>query len=74
MKRASGIIMPISSLPSAYGIGTFGRAAYDFADFLHEAKQKYWQVLPLALPVLVTVPIRVFLPLQAIPISLTWKC
>lgn len=47
MKRASGIIMPISSLPSAYGIGTFGKAAYDFADFLHEAKQKYWQVLPL---------------------------
>ena len=47
MKRASGIIMPISSLPSAYGIGTFGRAAYDFADYLHEAKQKYWQVLPL---------------------------
>ena len=39
--------MPISSLPSPYGIGTFGKAAYRFADFLHEAGQKYWQLLPL---------------------------
>ena len=47
MERASGILMPISSLPSPHGIGTFGKAAYDFADFLHAAGQKYWQVLPL---------------------------
>ena len=39
--------MPISALPSRYGIGTIGRAAYDFADFLKEAGQKYWQILPL---------------------------
>jgi len=39
--------MSISSLPSPYGIGTLGKAAYDFADFLHEAGQKYWQMLPL---------------------------
>ena len=39
--------MPISSLPSPYGIGTFGKAAYEFADFLKAAGQKYWQVLPL---------------------------
>ena len=39
--------MPISSLPSPYGIGTFGKAAYDFADFLHAAGQGYWQLLPL---------------------------
>ncbi len=39
--------MPISSLPSRYGIGTFGKAAYDFADFLKASGQKYWQVLPL---------------------------
>ena len=39
--------MPISSLPSPYGIGTFGKAAYDFADFLHTAGQGYWQLLPL---------------------------
>ena len=47
MDRSSGILMPISSLPSPYGIGTFGKAAYRFADFLHEAGQKYWQLLPL---------------------------
>ena len=45
--RASGILMHISSLPSSWGIGTFGREAYAFADFLAEAKQKYWQILPL---------------------------
>ena len=47
MTRSSGILMPVSSLPSPYGIGTFGQAAYDFADFLHAAGQKYWQLLPL---------------------------
>ena len=46
IKRSSGILMPISSLPSPYGIGTLGKAAYDFADFLHEAKQSWWQMLP----------------------------
>ena len=47
IERSSGILMPIFSLPSPYGIGTLGRAAYDFADFLRAAGQKYWQVLPL---------------------------
>ncbi|MEG1524828.1 MAG: 4-alpha-glucanotransferase [Clostridia bacterium] len=47
MQRSSGILMHISSLPSPYGIGTFGRAAYEFVDFLKRAKQRYWQVLPL---------------------------
>ena len=45
--RKNGILMPIFSLPSPYGIGTFGRAAKDFVDFLHSAKQSYWQILPL---------------------------
>lgn len=45
--RSSGILMPISALPSPYGIGTFGKAAYDFADFLADAGQRYWQLLPL---------------------------
>jgi len=39
--------MSVASLPSHYGIGTFGKAAYEFADFLHSAGQKYWQMLPL---------------------------
>ena len=47
MQRASGILMPVFSLPSPYGIGTFGKAAYAFADFLHAAGQSCWQMLPL---------------------------
>jgi 4-alpha-glucanotransferase len=47
LDRSSGILMPISSLPSKYGIGTFGREAYNFIDFLHAAGQKYWQLLPI---------------------------
>ena len=47
MKRESGILYPISSLPSKFGIGSFSREAYEFVDFLKEAGQTYWQVLPL---------------------------
>lgn len=45
--RKSGILMPISSLPSAYGIGSFSKEAYAFVDFLVAAGQKIWQILPL---------------------------
>ncbi len=45
--RKSGILMPISSLPGAYGIGTFSKEAYDFVDFLKASGQTLWQVLPL---------------------------
>ncbi len=45
--RSSGILLHISSLPSDYGIGTMGAAAYKFVDFLEKAKQTYWQILPL---------------------------
>ena len=47
MDRHSGILLHISSLPSRHGIGTLGREAYAFADFLRAAGQKYWQLLPL---------------------------
>ena len=47
MERSAGILLSVSSLPSPYGIGTLGKAAYDFADFLAAAGQKYWQLLPL---------------------------
>lgn len=47
LKRSSGILLPVSSLPSPYGIGTLGKAAYDFVDFLHRAGQSWWQVLPI---------------------------
>ena len=45
--RASGILMHISSLPSEYGIGTFGREARRFVDFLEKAGQSFWQILPI---------------------------
>lgn len=48
-KRSSGILMHISSLPGPYGIGDFGKAAYNFMDFLRNSKQKYWQILPLSI-------------------------
>ena len=45
--RKSGILLHISALPNKYGIGTFGKEAYEFVDFLNDAGQSYWQVLPL---------------------------
>ena len=47
MKRSAGILMPVSSLPSKYGIGCFDETAYRFIDWLKEAGQTYWQILPL---------------------------
>ena len=45
--RESGILMHITSLPSPYGVGTMGKCAYEFVDFLKKAGQRYWQLLPL---------------------------
>lgn len=45
--RASGILLPIASLPSTYGIGCFSKEAYWFVDQLKAAGQRYWQILPL---------------------------
>ena len=47
MSRAAGILLSISSLPGEYGIGCFSKSAYDFVDWLKEAGQTYWQILPL---------------------------
>ena len=47
MKRQSGILLPIFSLPSKFGIGSFGLEAYEFIDYLKSAKQSVWQILPL---------------------------
>lgn len=46
MERACGVLLPIFSLPSKYGIGCFSKEAYEFVDFLKEARQTYWQILP----------------------------
>ena len=47
MSRAAGILLPISSLPGKYGIGSFDRRPMPFVDFLEKAGQTYWQILPL---------------------------
>ena len=44
--RSSGVLMHISSLPSPYGVGSMGRPARDFVDFLKKAGQTWWQILP----------------------------
>lgn len=46
-ERASGILLPVFSLPSPYGIGTLGEPARRFVDFLERAGQRWWQILPL---------------------------
>lgn len=46
-RRASGILLHITSLPSSYGIGDFGTWAYKFAEFLSKTKQSFWQILPI---------------------------
>ena len=48
MERSSGILLPVASLPSPYGIGTLGAAAREFVDFLAAAGQSWWQVLPVS--------------------------
>lgn len=45
--RSAGILLPITALPSPFGIGTMGRAAREFVHFLKRAGQSYWQILPL---------------------------
>ncbi len=47
LERGAGILLPVSSLPSPYGIGSFGKSAYVFIDQLSQAGMKYWQVLPI---------------------------
>ena len=47
MKRASGILLPVASLPSKYGIGCFSKEAYQWVDWLQKSGQSYWQILPL---------------------------
>ena len=68
LKRGAGVLMPIFSLPSPYGIGTFGRAAYEFIDQLKRGRQTYWQVLPMG-PTARTSPT---LHLREIRILLIW--
>ena len=76
MKRASGILLPITSLPGPYGIGTLGREAYRFVDFLQKAKQSYWQILPIGPTGYGDSPYQSFSAFAANPyfIDLDWLC
>ena len=68
LTRGAGILMAITSLPSDYGIGTLGDAAFNFVDLLVDLKQRYWQILPIGQPVLETVRISQYQHLQEIRI------
>ena len=73
MSRAAGILMPITSLPGNYGIGCFSKEAYDFVDWLKEAGQTFWQILPIHPTSYGDSPYQSFSTLRAIPISSIWK-
>ena len=47
LERSSGVLLHLSSLPNKYGIGTLGKDAYEFVDFLAETRQRFWQILPI---------------------------
>lgn len=71
--RKSGVLLPVSAIPSRYGIGAFSREAYTFIDLLEEAGQSYWQILPLGTRAMGILPISHFPLLQEIPIILIWS-
>ena len=73
-KRNAGILMAISSLPSPYGIGTLGKDAYEFVDFVRDSNHKYWQVLPVGPTTYVTVLISHIRRLRVILILSIWIC
>lgn len=67
-ERGAGTLLPVASLPSNYGIGTFGKAAYDFVDFLHKSGQNIGRYFLLDLQVMVIVHIKASLHLLEIHI------
>ena len=66
MKRASGVLMHISSLPGSYGCGSLGKSAYDFVDLLKDCGFSYWQMLPVEFATNVILPINHRRPLREI--------
>lgn len=71
--RKQGILLPISSIPSTYGIGTFGKESYRFVDFLEKSGNHLWQILPLGLPATAILRTSPFPPLRGTPTILTWS-
>ena len=72
--RASGILMPVFSLPGPFGIGTLGAEAFAFVDFLARARQTYWQILPIGPTGYGDSPYQSFSALPGTPISLITVC
>lgn len=70
-KRASGVLMHVSSLPGAYGIGCFGKEAKEFIDFLSDTGCTYWQVLRSRRPTRTIRRMHAFRRLRATAISST---
>lgn len=71
--RASGILLPVSSLPSKYGIGCFSKSAFEWIDFLQESGQTFWQILPLGPTSYGDSPISHSRRLREIRILFLWK-
>lgn len=70
--RRNGMLLPIASLPSPYGIGGFSKEAYEFIDLLEETGQNYGRFCHLVLPAMEIPHINPFLRLQEIRILLIW--
>ena len=73
MSRAAGILLSITSLPSRYGIGCFSQSAYDFVDWLKDAGQTYWQILPVCPTSYGDSPYQSFLRLLETPTLFLWN-
>lgn len=73
-ERACGIVMPIFSLDSPYGIGTMGKSAYRFVDFLKESGISYWQILPLGHTGFGNSPYQTYSVVAGNPFLIDWDC
>ena len=71
--RAAGILLPITSLPSKYGIGCFSKCAYDFVDWLKDAGQTFWQILPICPTSFGDSPTSPSPPSPETPTSSAWR-
>lgn len=71
--RECGMLLPIASLPSKYGIGCFSKEAYEFVDQLKEGGQSFWQILPLGPTGFGDSPYQAFSALLEILILLIWS-
>ena len=72
-RREAGVLLPLFSLPGEEGIGTMGKEARAFIDFLAETGNRVWQILPMGQQVTEILPTSPFPPLREIRTLLIWK-